>query len=154
MRTFKFTPLPVIKEEDDNSSSSQIYQPVPFRISRDILPIEEEEEEEEEEEKEEEENEPPERDNGSVEAPIIIAGIGDEIYEEGSGAIDFDDFISPSVGESPDRKQCELDSLNWSRRFNYCKDISSLEYQIPQYWYDTDDSSSSLGSDSSDSSLY
>jgi len=41
-----FTPLSAIKEEDDSSSSSQIYRPVPIHISRTILPIEEEEEEE------------------------------------------------------------------------------------------------------------
>ena len=50
-RARAFMPLPAIDEED-NLSSSQIYQPVPIWISRNILPIEEEEEEEE--------NEPPE----------------------------------------------------------------------------------------------
>jgi hypothetical protein len=167
-RARTFTPLPAIKEEDDNSLSSQIYQPVSIRISRDISPIEEEDEEE---------NEPPQRDYdfnllpgqseplylsnqiyyekisipGPLETPIIIASDDeDEIYEEGNN--DFHDFFSPAIGGSLNRKQCELESLNWSSRFNYCEDISFSEYQIPQCWYDADDSSSSLESDSSDSS--
>ena len=44
-RTRVFTPLPAIKEEGGNPSSSQIYQSAPIRIARNTLPIEEEEEE-------------------------------------------------------------------------------------------------------------
>ncbi|KIM39597.1 hypothetical protein M413DRAFT_29301 [Hebeloma cylindrosporum] len=47
-RAKTFEPLPAIEEEGDDASSSQICQPVPILISRDILPIDEGEKEAEE----------------------------------------------------------------------------------------------------------